>query len=53
VAFQFFGGTTWKIELLPGKRFMIPFFSEPAGVWRKFGLSHYFKISGKPKPESA
>lgn len=52
VAFEFFGETTWKIELSSRKRIIIPFFSEPRGVWRKFGLSHYFKISGKPVPEN-
>ncbi|BBA35638.1 uncharacterized protein sS8_3701 [Methylocaldum marinum] len=53
VTFEFFGETTWKVELYPHKRLITPFFSEPRGVWRKFKLRHYFKVGGKPIPQSA
>ncbi|SBS25749.1 hypothetical protein MSP8887_00254 [Marinomonas spartinae] len=47
IAFKFFEETVWEIALYPSKKLVIPYFSEPAGVWRKFRLRHYFKISKK------
>ncbi len=52
VSFQFFGGCEWRVNLYPEKKYFLSFLSEPGGVSRKFGLSHYFRISGNPLPES-
>lgn len=45
IAFKFFDESTWKIELYPKKRIVIPILSEAAGVWRSFKLKHHFKVS--------
>ncbi len=47
VMFQFFEESTWVIELYSSKRMIVPYVSEPRGVWRKFSLNHYFKILKK------
>lgn len=39
LSFRFFGGTVWQLELLTQARPRLPFFSEPHGVSRRFGLS--------------
>jgi hypothetical protein len=45
VKFQFFTRDDWEISLCPKVQWLIPYLSEPRGVWRKFELNHYFKIS--------
>lgn len=47
ITFQFLDESIFKIELYSRKRLVVPYMSEPAGVWRKFSLKHYFKISKK------
>lgn len=44
VDFNFFEEKTWQVEIFSSKRILIPYVSEPCGVWRKFRLKHYFKI---------
>lgn len=44
VEFKFFNDSIWAIDVYKNKRAMIPFFSEPRGVWRSFKLSHYFRV---------
>jgi len=46
--FRFIGETDWRLQLLPGPEFALPFISEPKGVQRKFGFKRHFKIFGKP-----
>ncbi len=48
IRFQFFTRDDWEITLYPKAQWLIPYLSEPRGVWRKFKFNHYFKIS---KPE--
>jgi len=46
--FRFIGGTDWRLRLLPGPAFALPFISEPRGVYRKFGFKRHFKIENTP-----
>ena len=52
IEFKFFGNATWRLELYPKKKLIIPYLSEPAGVWRKFKLKHHFKVSKKYASET-
>ncbi len=45
VKFQFFTRDDWEITLYPKAQWLIPYLSEPRGVWRKFKFNHHFKIS--------
>ena len=45
VVFQFFAEKLWQVELFEDKKLVLPFISEPTGVWRKLKLSHRFKVS--------
>lgn len=45
VRFKFFEECIWEVELYANKRVLIPYLSEPRGVWRRFTLKHYFKVS--------
>ena len=47
IRFKFFGESIWQIKLYPHKKVIIPYLSEPSGVWRRFKLRHYFKVSKK------
>jgi hypothetical protein len=49
VSFLFIGDTTWRVELLTTPGFRLPFFSEPAGVWREFGFRRHFIVRGNPQ----
>lgn len=51
--FKFFEEKIWKIKLYLSKRLVIPYISEPGGVWRKFKLKHHFKVSKKYTPKEA
>ncbi|MCU6500141.1 hypothetical protein LPN04_20315 [Rugamonas sp. A1-17] len=53
LTFRFFGGTVWRMVLLTGREFALPFLSDPSGVNRKFKFFRHFRIEGKPQPESA
>jgi hypothetical protein len=53
ITFKFFGEAIWEIELYPSKKVLIPYLSEPSGVWRKFKLKHNFKVSKKYVPEKS
>ncbi len=53
VTFKFFEDSIWEIELYSNKRVVVPYFSEPRGVWRSFKLKHYFKVSKKTASETA
>lgn len=48
--FEFFGDTTWTLELLDDQSFSMPMVSDPKGVTRPFRLSHRFKLHGDPIP---
>lgn len=50
--FLFIGDTWWDIELLPHRRFRLPWVSEPSGVWRSFSFSRHFIVRGNPQPET-
>jgi hypothetical protein len=45
VKFQFFTRDNWEITLYPKAQWLIPYLSEPRGVWRKLKFHHHFKIS--------
>ncbi len=45
IRFQFFTRDDWEITLYPKAKWLIPYLSEPRGVWRKFKFNHHFKIS--------
>lgn len=47
VTFKFFEKSIWEVELYSNKRVVVPYVSEPRGVWRKLKLKHYFKVSKK------
>lgn len=51
LTFRFFGGTVWRMVLLPKWEVAIPFLSDPSGVSRKFKFFRHFRIEGKPQPE--
>lgn len=51
VRFRFIGDTDWRVELLPRPQLRMPFFSEPPGVYRAFGLSRHFVVHGNPQPQ--
>lgn len=44
VDFKFFEDKIWQVELFSHKSILIPYISEPCGVWRTFRLKHHFKI---------
>ena len=48
VDFKFFEEKSWQVEIFSHKRTLIPYISEPRGVWRKLKLKHHFKIREKP-----
>jgi hypothetical protein len=50
IRFEFFGDTTWTLELLEDQSFSVPMVSDPKGVTRPFRLSHRFKLHGDPIP---
>ncbi|HWW73415.1 MAG TPA: hypothetical protein VN089_26000 [Duganella sp.] len=50
IRFEFFGDTTWTLELLDDQSFSVPMVSDPKGVTRPFRLSHRFKLHGAPIP---
>ncbi|MBP1205317.1 hypothetical protein JOD97_003359 [Duganella sp. 1411] len=50
IRFEFFGDTTWTLELLDDQSFSVPMVSDPKGVTRPFRLSHRFKLHGDPIP---
>ena len=50
IRFEFFGDTTWTLELLDDQSFAVPMVSDPKGVTRPFRLSHRFKLRGDPIP---
>ncbi|HEX8405124.1 MAG TPA: hypothetical protein VF670_10935 [Duganella sp.] len=52
VRFEFFGDTTWTLELLDDQAFAVPMVSDPKGVTRPFKLSCRFKLYGEPLPET-
>lgn len=49
--FRFIGDTIWSVRVLPRPQWRIPILSEPMGVWRSWGFSRHFIVSGKPKPQ--
>lgn len=49
--FEFFGGTTWVLELLKRDEFALPLVTDPKGVSRPFALHRRFRIHGQPKPD--
>lgn len=51
LTFHFFGGTVWRLVLLPEREFALPLISDPAGVKRKLKFFRRFRIEGKPQPE--
>lgn len=53
VRFRFFGGIGWTLKLLPEKTFVLPFISDPTGVWRPFRFFRMFQIYGRPLPETS
>lgn len=53
VEFRFIGDSDWLIELLGRARLRLPFFSEPTGVYRRFGFSRHFIVRGNPRPQRA
>lgn len=50
--FDFFGATTWTLELLDEQSFAVPMVSDPKGVTRPFKLSYRFKLHGDPQPSA-
>lgn len=48
VCFRFLGDAIWRIELLSSPGFRMPIFSEPRGVWRKFGFRRHFVVHESP-----
>lgn len=42
--FDFLGERRWEVELLDGPSARVPFFSEPTGVLRPFGLTRRFRV---------
>ncbi|USX25321.1 hypothetical protein NHH73_22355 [Oxalobacteraceae bacterium OTU3CINTB1] len=50
IHFDFFGATTWTLELLDEQSFALPMVSDPKGVTRPFKLSCRFKLHGDPQP---
>jgi hypothetical protein len=52
IHFEFFGGTSWTLELLDEQSFAVPMVSDPKGVTRPFKLTHRFKLHGNPVPSS-
>jgi hypothetical protein len=51
IAFNFIGGNKWRLEVLEGKVFSLPFISSPKGVARKYPFQQYFKLHSDPQPE--
>lgn len=49
--FHFMGGTPWRVQLLAGPAWRLPFVGEPAGVHRPFGFRRRFVVRGVPRPE--
>lgn len=47
IDFKFFEGKNWQVEIFSHKKVLIPYISEPCGVWRKFKFKRYFKIREK------
>lgn len=52
IHFDFFGATTWTLELLDEQSFAVPMVSDPRGVTRPFKLSCRFKLHGAPQPDA-
>ena len=50
--FRFIGDTEWTLEILPKRRFYLPFVSNPPGVKYAFGFYRHFLITGSPHPTS-
>jgi len=50
IHFDFFGATTWTLELLDEQAFAVPIISDPRGVTRPFKLSCRFKLHADPQP---
>ena len=52
VRFEFFGDTTWELELLAHHEIALPLLADPKGVRRPLSFHRRFRIHGHPKPES-
>lgn len=50
--FEFFGDTTWEVELLDRQELALPLVTDPKGVRRPLSFHRRFRIHGHPKPES-
>ncbi len=50
VRFRFIGDCEWTVTLLPRAGFRLPYLSGQKGVWRGFGFTRHFIVSGCPKP---
>ncbi|HNO60488.1 MAG TPA: hypothetical protein PKH44_07625, partial [Plasticicumulans sp.] len=44
VRFGFLGDGEWSVRRLHERGWRMPLFSEPAGVWRRFGWRRWFVI---------
>jgi hypothetical protein len=51
VSFHFIGGTAWTLKLLAQETLSLPFFGEPKGVHRPFGLHRRFSLRADPQTE--
>ena len=52
ITFNFIGGNEWRVDVLEGKVFSLPFISSPKGVSRKHLFHQYFRLYGDPQPSS-
>jgi hypothetical protein len=53
VAFNFYGGVRWVVEVLRAPVRHFPLLGGPKGVWRKFGFSRQLAISTEPDAAEA
>lgn len=52
IRFDFFGDTTWTLELLSRDMIAFPFIADPKGVSRPLAFHRRFRIYGWPRPET-
>lgn len=48
--FRFIGDTDWTVRMLDAPGWYLPFWSEPTGVTRPWGLTRHFEVCGQPQP---
>lgn len=52
VGFRFIGDTDWSVTLFGEARWRSPLLTEPRGVSRPLRLRYWFRIQGRPLPQS-